>query len=152
VETTAVLLSESISTYSWEKDSNPLNCVEVTLVTWDGWALLFGGYCDVALPSPFECEWGTERGWGGDVEVWFDESWLASTPMIALRVFGVIVAAACARAEEGVCGGMVILNPGAGAGRDGRGSPEVEGVVPRRRECRGESRVLEDGRSMCMSA
>jgi hypothetical protein len=42
----------------------------------------------------------------------------------------------------------VFVDPGPGAGWDEWGSSEMEGVVPRRRDWRGESRVLEDGRSM----
>ena len=35
--------------------------------------LAFDGYCDGGLPLPFGGKWETERGWGGDVEVGFDE-------------------------------------------------------------------------------
>jgi hypothetical protein len=94
--------------------------------------LLFGGYCDEVLPLPFDGKWETERGWGGDEEVGFDELWLASTPVIALRVFGVIVAAAFARAEEGVCG-LFIIDKNAAVFGDGGGKeigPARRGVSP----------------------
>lgn len=94
--------------------------------------MLFDGYCDVVLLLPFGGKWETERGWGGDVEVGFDELWLASTPVIAFRVFGVIVAAAFARAEEGVCGLFIIDKKAAVLG-DGGGKeigPARRGVSP----------------------
>jgi hypothetical protein len=66
------------------------------------------------------------------VEVWFDELWLASTAVIALRVFGVIVATAFARAEEGVCG-LFIIDKNAAVFGDGGGKeigPAERGVSP----------------------
>jgi hypothetical protein len=119
--------------------------------------LLFDGYWDAVLPLPFGGKWETERGWGGDVEVGFDELWLASTPVIALRVFGVIVAAALARAEEGVCGLFIIDKKAAVLG-DGGGKdigPARRGVSPEPgvRPVRGVRPVLnsveEDGCGSC---
>lgn len=80
------------------------------------------------------------------MEVGFDELWLASTPVIALRVFGVIVAAAFARAEEGVCGLFIIDKKAAVLG-DGGGKeigPARRGVspVPGVRPVRGVRPVL----------
>lgn len=111
----------------------------------------------MVLPLPFGGRWETERGWGGDVEVGFDELWLASTPVIAFRVFGVIVAAAFARAEEGVCGLFIIDKKAAVLG-DGGGKeigPARRGVSPEPgvRPVRGVRPVLksveEDGCGSC---
>ena len=42
----------------------------------------------------------------------------------------------------------MLVDPDTGAGWDGWGVSEMEGVVPRRRDCPGESSVLEGSRSM----
>lgn len=83
----------------------------------------------MSLPLGGKCE--TERGWGWDAEVGFVELWLASTPVIALRVLGVIVAAAFARAVEGVWG--FIIDKKAAVLGDGGGKeigPARRGVRP----------------------
>ena len=76
----------------------------------------------------------------------FVELWLASTPVIAFRVLGVIVAAAFARAVEGVCGLFIIDKKAAVLG-DGGGKeigPARRGVrpVPGVRPVRGVRPVL----------
>lgn len=106
---------------------------------------MFDGYWPVVLSLPFG-RWETDRGWGWEVEVGFVELWLASTPVIALRVFGVIVAAAFARAVEGVCGLFIIDKKAAVLG-DGGGKeigPARRGVSPDPgvRPVRGVSPVL----------